>query len=131
MVYGVLTYGFPLLLLLFEWGLRSLLAADASTYMGPTLAAAGLSFMAGLTRPKELAVVIPGKVNASVTSSADRNFVGVVWLVLLLALFAWSAACFFALKDPLVTTFGITNHRLIGVATYVVSLIMVAIKEKV
>lgn len=130
-MYGILIYSFPLILLLFEWGLRSLLGVDAGTYIGPTLAAAGLSFMVGVTRPKEIAVTIPGRPNVIVISTADRNLVGLAWLLLLLALFAWSAAVVVALRSPTDTAYGISIHRLIGTATYLISVILVAIKERV
>jgi len=74
-MYGVLIYGFPLLLLLFEWGLRSLLAVDSWGFTGPTLAAAGLSFLVPLTKPKTLSVGVPNAPNAIVGSRGDQEFI--------------------------------------------------------
>jgi hypothetical protein len=130
-MYAILIYGFPLLLLIFEWGLRTIIQVDSSGFTGPTLAAAGLSYLMPLTKPKILDIPIPGMLgNAVVTSKADQRLVGLVWLIVLSTLFAWAASCYMSIKHPSETMAGVSAHFFIGGVTYVVSLIMTAIKER-
>jgi hypothetical protein len=130
-VYAVLIYGFPLILLLFEWGLRTVLVVESWGFTGPTLSAAGLSFLVPLTKPKVLNVQVPNQPNAVVTSTADRQFVALVWLFVLAYLFAWSASCYVSIKTPDHKVIGLSTHLVIGGAAYLLSLLMTFIKEKV
>lgn len=130
-MYIVLTYGFPLILLVFEWGLRTLMLVDASGFIGPTLAAAGLSFLIPLTRPKRLNATVPDYPKAVVTSRLDQQFVGLVWLLVLVSLFAWSASCYASIKTPDATVLGYPTHSVIGGVTYLISLTMTFVKEKI
>ena len=130
-MYALLIYGFPLILLLFEWGLRSLLLVDSWGFVGPTLAAAGLSFLVPLTRPKTLHVLVPDMPNAVVTTKRDLNFVVSIWILLLLYLFIWCGACYSSLVHPFHQTFGVSTHFAIGIVAYMFSLIMSFVKEKI
>ena len=128
---AILIYGFPLVLLLFEWGLRSLMAVDSSGFTGPTLAAAGLSFLVPLTKPKSLNVQVAGMPNAVVTSRADNQFVATTWILVFVFLFVWSWSCYVSIKSPEHNVFGVAKHLLIGGIAYLVSLVMTFVKEKV
>lgn len=129
-MYSVLIYGFPLVLLLFEWGLRNIMAVDTSGFTGPTLAAAGLSFLVPLTKPKILNVQVPGASNAVVTSRADSQFVAVTWLMILAFLFVWSSSCYASIKLPGYKVYGVAGHLFIGAIAYIVSLFMTFLKER-
>src|SRR3954463_14815061 len=111
-MYSILIYGFPLTLLLFEWGLRSLLAVDSWGFTGPTLAAAGLSFLVPLTKPKILNVAIAGMPDAVAISKGDNQFIAFIWLLVLAFLFIWSGACYASIKYP--------DHMVLGVSTHLV-----------
>ena len=130
-MYAVLTYGFPLILLVFEWGLRTLMLVDTSGFIGPTLAAAGLSFLIPLTKPKRIDVLVPSLPDALVTSKRDQEFVGLIWLLFLASLFAWSASCYTSIRFPENRVFGWPVHFVIGLGTYLLSLIMTFVKEKI
>ena len=97
-MHAILIYGFPLILLLFEWGLRSLLVVDSSGFTGPTLAAAGLSFLVPLTKPKTLNIQVTGAQNVVVTSKADNQFVAATWILVLAFLFYLLVSFFCALN---------------------------------
>lgn len=129
-MHTVLTYGFPLVLLLFEWGLRAGLKVDASGFIGPTLAAAALSFLIPLTRPAEQRFGTIQSRRVIVTSRFDSNFVAFTWLLVLLCLFAWAAACYFSLVTPTEKTLWFSTHVTIGGAAYIVSLVMTSFKER-
>lgn len=130
-MHAILIYGFPLILLLFEWGLRTLLSVDASAFVGPTLATAGLSFLVPLTKPKYLNIPVEFSPGAIVISKADNNFIAVVWIFLLLYLFVWASSCYFSVKLPASMTWGLSTQFLIGISAYLVSLVMTFVKEKV
>ena len=130
-MHAVLIYGFPLILLLFEWGLRTLLAVDASAFIGPSLTTAGLSFLVPLTRPKDTNIVVKELPGAVVISRADHNFIAVVWILLLLYLFVWASSCYYSIKLSTSVTLTLPTHLLIGLTAYLVSLIATFVKEKV
>jgi hypothetical protein len=130
-VYAILTYGFPLILLAFEWGLRTVLVVDARAFTGPTLAAAGLSFLVPLARPKILSVQVAGARSAIVISKGDHHLIPVVWLLVLIFLFAWSGSCYASVRYPQHTVWGVDTHLFIGLGAYLLSLVMTFIKEKV
>lgn len=130
-MYSVLIYGFPLVLLLFEWGLRSLLTVDSWGFTGPTLAAAGLSFLVPLTRPKILNVSIPSAPNAVAISKGDQELVAFIWILVLAFLFVWSGACYASIKHPTHTVLGLSTHLVVGGVAYLISLVMIFVKEKI
>ena len=130
-MYVILIYGFPVMLLVFEWGLRHLLSVDSWGFTGPTLAAAGLSFLVPLTKPKILNIQIPNAPDAVVTSKRDKEFVGLTWLMVFAFLFIWSASCYASLKFPEQRVLGFSTHLFIGGVAYLISLVMTFIKEKV
>ena len=130
-MYAILIYGFPLTLLLFEWGLRVMLTVDSSGFTGPALAAAGLSFLMPLTKPKitELAGNTPKKM--VMMSKADSVLIPIVWMFVFIFLFSWSFACYVSIKFPNDHTFGFNSHLVIGSLVYLASLILTGIKENV
>jgi len=128
-MYAVLIYGFPLTLLGFEWGLRTMLSVDAFGFTGPTLAAAGLSFLMPLVKPKQRE--INGHEKYVAVSKTEIRFIPILWLFVLIFLFSWSWSCYVSLKLPLDKTLGLPSHFTIGSAVYTISIILTAIKEKV
>ena len=128
-MYAVLIYGFPFTLLGFEWGLRTILKVDASGFTGPTLAAAGLSFLMPLVKPKKTSMSSFG--NYIYISRAESNFMPVLWIAFIAFLFCWTWSCYMSIVFPHDKTWGIDNHLLIGGVMYSISLIFTFIKEKV
>lgn len=126
---ATLPYLFPLILLLFEWGLRAALKVDTSSFFGPTLAAAALSFLIPLTKPVEYQGGWAGR-RVLMTSRFDASFVSLTWVLILLGLFAWASACYFSLTTPTSLALGFPTHTTIGGIAYVISLVMTSLKEK-
>lgn len=130
-MYTILTYGFPLILVVFEWGLKFILAVENTAFTGPALATAGLSYLIPLSKPKVLPIPIQGQAGAFATTERDSQLIGFNWLLILAALFSWSASCYFSIKAPTLKIFDTFYlHFLIGLCTYVVSLLMTLLKEK-
>lgn len=126
----VLIYTFPVVLVLFEWGLRSAISVDTSGFTGPALAAAALSFLMPLTKPKETSDTGFRGRDVLITSRLDSHFVAFIWLLILAFLFAWGAACYLSIRTPDSKLLGFPSHLTIGSGLYFVSLVMSAIKEK-
>lgn len=131
-MYGILIYGFPLVLLAFEWGLRTLLQVESWGFTGPTLAAAGLSFLVPLTRPKELNIPLNNAPNAVAISKGDRDiFVPLAFLLVFVFMFAWCWSCYISIKKPNAELFGMSTHLVIGSIVYLISVVMTFVKEKI
>lgn len=127
-MHAILIYGFPLILVAFEWGLRSVLKVDAGGFIGPTLAAASLTTLVQLTKPKKVAIRASSNKHI-VVSAYDQQLIAFVWLVVLLTMFAWLASCYFSVQASTLTTLQLPTHVAIGLTTYLVSIILVMVKE--
>lgn len=129
-MYTILTYGFPFILITFEWGLKFILKVENTAFAGPALAAAALSFLMPLTKPKVLEVRVEGHPGAFVTSSRDSQLIGLTWLLVFMFLFLWAVACFLSMQSPVIKFWILDMHLAIGLGTYFVSLVMTLLKEK-
>ncbi|WP_334032855.1 hypothetical protein [Burkholderia gladioli] len=118
------------MLIAFEWGLRTVLHVDSFEFMGPTLCAAALTFLIPLTEPKKIMAVSNSK-NGILVNARDHQFIPVVWLMVLVGLFAWSASCYYSNKEPGHVFFLLPMHLVIGLGAYFVSIILAMIKEAI
>jgi hypothetical protein len=131
-MYQILIYGFPLILVAFEWGLKFLMNNENNTnFAGPALAAAALTFLVPLTKPKILEVSIPNHPNAFVTTTGDKNLVGLVWLLVFFFLFGWAGTCYLSVQSPQSKLWLIDVPLVIGLAGYIISLLLTFLKERV
>jgi hypothetical protein len=130
-MYQILIYGFPLILVAFESGLKFLMNHDNSSFAGPALAAAALTFLVPLTKPKVLEVTIPNHPNAFVTTKGDKNLVGFVWLLVFLYLFGWAGTCYLSVQDPQLKLWVLDIPLIIGLVGYAISLVLTFLKERV
>jgi len=135
-MYLIITYGFPVILILFELGIRAVINIDTSDFIGPTLASAALCFLAPLTKPKEISgLQLEGVVGHITIKKIDSNFIGFTWLMIMGAFGAWGTCCVIANKNPaehsyMVYNYGVGLPLIIGVIAYLASLIMTAVKER-
>ena len=106
-----------------------MLSVDSTGFAGPTLAAAGLSFLMPLIKPKQK--LIPGHDNVIAISKAEAAFMPFLWLFVFAFLFCWTWSCYMSLVFPRDKTLGFDSHLVIGGSLYSISLILTAIKEKV
>lgn len=137
-MYSILIYGFPLILIVFEWGLKFLLTVNLAAesinlieFTGPALAASALSFLMPLTRPKELSINIDGHEGVFVTSNKDSQLIGFIWLLVLCCLFSWAGSCYMSMVLPNHNIWGVSTHLVIGLSMYFLSLLMTFIKDKI
>lgn len=130
-MYQVLIYGFPLILIAFEWGLKFLMSQATTSFAGPALAAAALSFLMPLTRPKVIEVEVPGHPQAIVTSPADNQLIAFVWLLVFAYLFGWAWSCYLSIQNPAPKLWLLDQSLVLGIGTYTFSLLLTLIKEKI
>jgi hypothetical protein len=131
LVHAIVVYVFPFILLLFEWGLRTVIGVDASGFMGPTLAAAALSCLLPLTKPTSMVTQTVQARKVVLIVAAEVNFIAGTWLLILIELFVWSGTCYLSLTHPDRLLWAIPLHTLVGAAAYVLSLLMIIAKEQV
>jgi hypothetical protein len=129
----VLELAFPLILLLFEWGLKRVLAVDTREFIGPTLAATGLSFLVPLTKPKKSYVAVDVGKFATVRAKWDEDFIPITLLFIFLFFFVWLASCYVSLKYPYLAvvfrSYSMSLQIVLGALAYFISLVMTGIKK--
>lgn len=129
-MYSVLIYGFPIILVLFETALRYAFSLDTYGFLGPTLAAAAITSLVGNVKPKTQEIPNPGGKPYLSISKRDNQFVAFSLFVLFIMLIAWLASCYLSSVSsvPVNEIFGLQAHFFIGLASYTISMVLVAIK---
>lgn len=130
-MHSIIIYGFPIILVLFEAFLRSLINVDTFGFVGPTLAATGISFMVPLTRLKVSEVESSLGEKWVQVSKRDQAYVNLVWLLLFISLFLWFWVCTLSIKNDTSMLFDFPTHVIVGAIMYVVGIILSSIKEVV
>ncbi|MCO7205322.1 hypothetical protein [Pseudoalteromonas sp. CnMc7-37] len=133
----ILNWGFPFYLILLEVLFRSVTGFDTSSFVGPAIATAGLSFMLPLTKAKELESSLHGRTLAVVNSNGgvivnlkDQALIPFVWLSILLGFMVWFWASNTSLKSPTDTFLFFPTHVAIGLINYVVAAVLSAVKGR-
>ena len=157
MIYVILTWGFPVYLVFAELFFRFLTAQNLTAFIGPALAAAGISLMLPLLEPKSIDV--PANTRRAVerrggriVNQRDQTLIVVVIVFILVGLGLWGLAadeafaltrCRLgeALDTPcrgslLYRLFGLPNeilntpsHIVVGVVNYLAAAVLAAMKK--
>lgn len=129
-MYAVLTYGFPLILIFFEFGFRSLLGINTSGFVGPTLAATGLSFLVPLTKPQQILSHEENSKGHIITNKTDTTvFIPLAWIVIFIFILLWLYTCHCSITEPTALLLGYDKHLVVGSFVYACSLVLIAIKS--
>ncbi|MFJ1521858.1 hypothetical protein ACG59Z_18570, partial [Acinetobacter sp. ABJ_C1_1] len=123
-MYPILTYGFPLLLILFEWGTRKVIEVDTQVFIGPALSVSGICYLVPLLKPKVTNINF-----YSYKSKFDSQLIPFLYLLVLLSIFGWIASCILSIKEKEIIFLGINLYLWIGIIIYFVSIVMVVLKE--
>lgn len=133
MIYNIIFYGFPFILVMFEWGLKTMIKVDASSFVGPALAAAALSVLIGVTKSNLQTTQINNKAMLLVDPKIKR-LEDLAWLMILIFLFLWVYTCYISIAEPLaeydIYLLTIRKHITNGFAMYGVSAILSIVKER-
>ncbi|REL35695.1 hypothetical protein [Thalassotalea euphylliae] len=130
-MHSIIVYGFPMILVSFEALLRNLINVDTFAFVGPTLAATGISFLVPLTKLKELEFETAEGERWVKVSKRDQAFVNLTWLLLFVSLFVWFWVCTLSIQSTPITWLGFPAQIVAGAALYVISIILSTVKEYV
>ena len=120
-----------MILVSFEALLRNLVNVDTFAFVGPTLAATGISFLVPLTKLKELEFETAEGERWVKVSKRDQVFVNLTWLLLFVSLFVWFWVCTLSIQSTPITWLGFPAQIVAGAALYVISIILSTVKEYV
>lgn len=138
MLNNILTIGFPIYLIFFELLLRTIASVDASAFIGPTLAAAGLSVLISLAESTkgnsgiELSYELKEQLksaNVEVVKKSHKLYEKLIWGCILLGLLVWYWSCNVAITNPNSKTWIVPNHFLIGGINYIISVVLISRKK--
>ncbi|HCH4139903.1 TPA: hypothetical protein NKV59_003375 [Vibrio parahaemolyticus] len=131
----ILNWGFPFYLIVLEVIFRSATGIDASSFIGPAIATAGISFLLPLTKAKPYSEQIHGRTLALINSNGgvvlnqrDQRFIPFVWLALLVGFLVWFWASNVALTKPHDVVWFVPTHVAIGFINYFAAAVLSAIK---
>jgi hypothetical protein len=131
----VLLYGLPLYLYGLEFLLKTIASFTQDSIAGPTLAGAGIGFLLPLTELKtvhidsKLEKALAG-LGAVAHSPRDKSFSDFVWVAFFVALGAWMFSIYLTLRHVNVPQL-VNWPLMIGALTFVVSIILTEIKERI
>jgi len=134
MGYNFIIFGFPLYLIFFEMLFRAFSQIDTSSFIGPTIGAAGLSLMIPLVRPKSVELneeeqEMIKKHNLSIKFIADERLINFIWVAVIIGILIWYWSCATSFVEPKETIWIFPKHFIIGMANYVIGLILAIYKE--
>ena len=128
-MHSIIVYGFPMILVSFEALLRNLIHVDTFGFIGPTLAATGISFIVPLTKLKVSEVESSLGEKWVQIPKRDQSFVNLIWLLLFVSLFLWFWVCTLSIQNSTDMLLNFPTHVVIGALMYVISIILSTIKE--
>lgn len=133
----ILNWGFPFYLIVLEVLFRGVTGLDTSSFIGPAIATAGLSFLLPLTKPKSLSDSLHGRTLALVQSnggvvvnSNDQSLLPFVWLSILIGFLIWFWSSNLALTKPTNAILFLPTHVAVGFINYLMAAILSAIKGR-
>ena len=134
MRYNLIIFGFPLYLILFEMLFRTFSQIDTSSFIGPTIGAAGLSLMIPLVRPKSVELnaeemELVKNNNLSIKFIADERLINVIWVMILVGILVWYWSCAISFLEPKESLWIFPKHFVIGMVNYVFGVILATYKE--
>lgn len=142
MTHNLLVWGFPFYLILVEALFRAGTGTDTKSFIGSAIAAAGLSFLLPLTKPKDVAASVEPEIAAKIKAAGgtifshrDQQLIPLVWIFILAGFLVWFAAAREAqvrpsknfIDWPLV----VPTHFAIGFFNYLIAAILTGVKSKV
>jgi len=134
MHYNLIIFGFPVYLIIFEILFRTVSNLNTSTFIGPTLAATGLSFLLPLIRPKRVDLSFDDeeefkKKGLIIKNAYDEKLIPVVYAFILVGILIWYWSCATSFLHPKDTLWFFPKHLIIGLINYFLGILFTTIKE--
>jgi len=134
----ILIYGFPFFLIALEYVLRTALSLDSETFMGPTLAAVGISFLLSLIVPKNRELDLSqetqneiDRLGIIVVPRGEQILIDLVWVFIFALTASWAYCLYLSCINPSTTWFKIPAYQLLGYGNYFIGVLFSEIKEAV
>jgi len=132
----ILIYGFPFFLMFLEVLLRKAYKLDSEEFIGPTLAAVGISFLLPLIVPRRREYPFSqqttnelNKQNVVVVNRSEDRFIDIVWILIFLLTGLWAYSLYISAAKSIAMWWVLPNYKVIGFANYFVGVLCSELKE--
>ena len=134
MLYNFIIFGFPVYLIVFEIIFRTVSNLDTSTFIGPTLAATGLSFLLPLIKPKPVILTPKDEkdfINRGliIKNANDEKLILVIYAAILFGILIWYCSCLSSFLHPNDTLWFFPTHLAVGLINYILGITFTTVKE--
>lgn len=135
----LLTYGFPFFLIFIEFLLRNAYRLDTEEFIGPTLAAVGVSLLLPLIVPKKIEVGLTQQTKQELDQKKVRilyksedRFIDIVWIFIFILTACWAYTLYIsAQKDHIQMWMTFPNYKVLGFSNYFLGVLFSEVKEVV
>jgi hypothetical protein len=134
----LLIWGFPFYLIALEILFRGISGLDVSSFVGPAIATAGLSFLLPLTKPKDHKNVMSAELlltiqelGGEVVNEKDQKLIPFVWISILCGFLTWFWASYSSASSPNEQFYFLPLHVAVGLINYCLAGFLTIVKEKV
>jgi len=134
----ILMWGFPFYLIILEFLFRSVSGLDVSSFIGPAIATAGLSFLLPLTKPKLHTELFSANLLEEVLGSGgeivnikDQRLIPFIWISILCGFLIWFWSSFVSSTSSNAMFYFIPLHIAIGLINYIIAAAFTLAKERV
>lgn len=135
-MYRLVAYFFPFILIAIEYVLRLALKTDTAGFVGPTLATAAAGLLVPALALKSKASGLSPELQkelknlkATVRSTADERLAALCLLLLLILIAVWVWTLLLAERKDPITILSLDRPVFIGLAAYMVAVVIAEIKE--
>jgi hypothetical protein len=116
--------------------LRQALKLESEAFIGPTLAAVGISLMLPLIVPKKRAFPIPKKTvqiieerGCRIINKTESVFIDLVWTLIIILTALWAYSLYLSSQKPIDSSAQLPWYLIIGFFNYFTAVILSEIKE--
>jgi hypothetical protein len=138
MIKRILIYGFPFYLILIESILRKAYRLESEAFIGPTLAAVGVSFLLPLIVPKKRDFPVTQQTKQEVEAhgmtmryKSEERFIDAVWLFIFTLTACWTYCLYLSSQSQIQLWWTFPIYKIIGFFNYFVGVLFSEIKEVV
>lgn len=133
-----LIYGYPFYLISIEFILRRALKIESEAFIGPTLAAVGISLLLPLIVPKKRdfpftkkTMLRIEKLGVKMIDKRESGFIDLVWSFIFVLTALWAYSLYLSSQRQENSLVGLPGYLIIGFLNYFIAVVLSEIKEKI
>ena len=133
----ILIWGFPFYLIALEMIFKGISGLDVSSFIGPAIATAGLSFMLPLTKPKGHSLLFSNEVletiknnGAEIVNIKDQKLIPFIWISILCGFIIWFWTSSLSSGKPDSMFYFVPLHLAVGLINYCIAAMLTVMKER-